>query len=295
MPLQGRGSTSHTCRHSESEQDTGRPVRPLAWAAMHARIRSITFDCPDPQTLASFYAELLGLRLRLLDSPGRVEIGRNSEDPRLAFAAVSEYRPPTWPDPSFPQQIHLDLPAYDADPMKGTDEQVEPNWFSRREDDRVLRLGAKRLPHLGGGCPVYADPAGHPFCLCAGPGQDGSTPPQTHPVFDCFDSPRGLASFYAELLDMHTRRQDSPGWVIIEPEDGTGTGVSFGGANGEPPRWPDSERPQQVHLDIAVDDLVAAQDLVTGMGATELRAVAEDHTIYADPEGHPFCLYADEH
>ena len=28
------------------------------------------------------------------------------------------------------------------------------------------QLGAIRLPPLGGSCPVYADPAGHPFCLC---------------------------------------------------------------------------------------------------------------------------------
>jgi hypothetical protein len=28
------------------------------------------------------------------------------------------------------------------------------------------RLGAIRLPGQGGSCPVYADPAGHPFCLC---------------------------------------------------------------------------------------------------------------------------------
>jgi hypothetical protein len=34
----------------------------------------------------------------------------------------------------------------------------------------ALRLGAIRLPPQGGSCPVFADPAAHPFCLCA-PGQ----------------------------------------------------------------------------------------------------------------------------
>jgi Glyoxalase-like domain len=29
------------------------------------------------------------------------------------------------------------------------------------------RLGDIRLPDQGGPCPVYADPAGHPFCLCS--------------------------------------------------------------------------------------------------------------------------------
>jgi len=127
---------------------------------MAARIRAITFDCPDAQSLASFYAEIVAMPIRFLDTADRVEIGNDLARTRLAFATVEDYRRPTWPDPAYPQQVHLDLPAFDADRVPGKDERTEPAWFSRRWDERVLDLGATRLPHLGGGCPVYADPAG---------------------------------------------------------------------------------------------------------------------------------------
>lgn len=58
------------------------------------------------------------------------------------------------------------------------------------------------------------------------------------------------------------------------------------------PRWPDSEFPQQMHLDILVPDLHAATSLVTGMGSTLLKDNG-DFQVYADPAGHPFCLYPD--
>ena len=61
-----------------------------------------------------------------------------------------------------------------------------------------------------------------------------------------------------------------------------------------PPDWPDGA-PQQVHLDIHVDDPRAAHERVIALGARLLRAapsleVAEGHQVYADPAGHPFCL-----
>jgi hypothetical protein len=36
-------------------------------------------------------------------------IGREGDYPRLAFEAVENYRPPRWPDPAYPKQIHLDI------------------------------------------------------------------------------------------------------------------------------------------------------------------------------------------
>lgn len=56
------------------------------------------------------------------------------------------------------------------------------------------------------------------------------------------------------------------------------------------PRWPDPAHPQQMHLDVQVADLDAAEALVTRRGATRL-AVSADHRVYADVVGHPFCLY----
>ena len=68
---------------------------------------------------------------------------------RLAFQEAPDLQPPDWPDPSRPQQFHLDVRVADVD-------VAEP---------QVLELGARRLPGGGGDFRVYADPVGHPFCL----------------------------------------------------------------------------------------------------------------------------------
>lgn len=250
---------------------------------MCAYIRNVTFDCPDAQASASFYAELMVMPIRLMDTAERVVIGNDISRTRLAFVSVDDFRPSTWPDPAYPAQLHMCGPtrvfAHDAESPA----------------ELVLRLGATRLPDLGGDCPVYADPAGHPFCLCAEPpsgqeeraliGLPGSI------VFDCFESTRVLASFYAELLDMPVRLQDEEGWVTIRGADRRRLGMSFQGADGQQPRWQDPARPQQLHLDIEVADLAAAEDLVVGLGATKLADIGAEGVVYADPEGHPFCLY----
>lgn len=62
-----------------------------------------------------------------------------------------------------------------------------------------------------------------------------------------------------------------------------------------PPVWPDGPVPQQVHLDLWVEDFAEAHEHVTALGATVLKAAAgatsgDDFQVYADPAGHPFCL-----
>jgi hypothetical protein len=59
------------------------------------------------------------------------------------------------------------------------------------------------------------------------------------------------------------------------------------------PRWPDPEYPQQRHLDILVGDLEGAGDVALAAGAALLQDRGH-YRSYADPIGHPFCLYADE-
>jgi hypothetical protein len=113
-----------------------------------ARIVRIVFDCLSPRALARFYAELLDLPARVVDTTTRVEIAGGGHAVALAFQH-STADPPRWPDPSRPPQLHLDVVV------------------DRESDrERAERLGAMRLPlperpdnH------VYADPAGHPFCL----------------------------------------------------------------------------------------------------------------------------------
>jgi predicted enzyme related to lactoylglutathione lyase len=62
-----------------------------------------------------------------------------------------------------------------------------------------------------------------------------------------------------------------------------------------PPDWPDGWPPQQVHVDLWVDDLAAAHDEVMALGARLLQEADdvdadEGWQVYADPAGHPFCL-----
>jgi predicted enzyme related to lactoylglutathione lyase len=62
-----------------------------------------------------------------------------------------------------------------------------------------------------------------------------------------------------------------------------------------PPDWPAGSPPQQMHVDLWVDDFLAAHEQVMQLGARVLqpaRGVSEgdDFQVYADPAGHPFCL-----
>jgi Glyoxalase-like domain len=83
----------------------------------------------------------------------------------IGFQLAPDFQPPQWPDPGRPQQMHFDVMVDDID-------AAEP---------RVLALGARRLAGGDGGSRVYADPAGHPFCLIPRPGWAApiGTPGQT--------------------------------------------------------------------------------------------------------------------
>ncbi|WP_405588209.1 VOC family protein [Streptomyces sp. NBC_01190] len=122
---------------------------------MIADLECVVLDCPEPGELASFYRELLGGTVNRPD-------GRWSLDDDwatlhtpgglvLAFQRVADHRPPRWPDPARPQQFHLDFGVPDPALAQA----------------QVLALGATVLDEgpAGRGWRVYADPAGHPFCL----------------------------------------------------------------------------------------------------------------------------------
>jgi catechol 2,3-dioxygenase-like lactoylglutathione lyase family enzyme len=110
------------------------------------QLSTIVIDCPEPLALARFYSELLGWPITGQDDDW-VDVGAGQ--PRLAFQLAPDHQPPRWPDPAHPQQFHLDV-------------RVEDVEVAEKE---VLALGATRLPGEGGDFRVYADPAGHPFCL----------------------------------------------------------------------------------------------------------------------------------
>jgi predicted enzyme related to lactoylglutathione lyase len=108
-------------------------------------------------------------------------------------------------------------------------------------------------------------------------------------VLDCPD-PHALAEFYAALLGMRTT-QDSGDWVVIGSQEGRRELAFQRSPQWEPPRWPDPHGSQQLHLDIRVDDVDAAERIVLELGGRRLRGERESgFRVFVDPAGHPFCL-----
>ena len=122
-------------------------------------------DCTDARELAEFYRQLLGYQYRPgdeseADPPGakpdwlvlRDSNGAN----RLAFQLVARLPRATWPEGPIPQQLHLDL-------------SVPTMEDFNTQHERALELGAKVLRDRSEDpqepLRVYADPAGHPFCI----------------------------------------------------------------------------------------------------------------------------------
>lgn len=116
---------------------------------MIGRLHHVIFDCPDPLELATFYSKLLGLPITYQDDDFAV-VSRNDETSGLGFQRAPDQAPPTWPDPAISQQVHFDLMVDDV----------------LAAYPAVLALGAVKLD----GRDVFADPAGHPFCLIRRPG-----------------------------------------------------------------------------------------------------------------------------
>ncbi|MEU9093755.1 VOC family protein [Streptomyces sp. NPDC048428] len=118
-----------------------------------ATLGAVVLDCPDPLALAGFYAGLLGGKITAMEDGGDrwVDLTGGFGTP-LAFQAAPGYVPPRWPSADGSQQSHLDLTVQDLD-------------AAERE---VLALGATVLDAADRerSFRVYADPAGHPFCLC---------------------------------------------------------------------------------------------------------------------------------
>ncbi|MBW1602463.1 VOC family protein [Streptomyces sp. JJ66] len=112
-------------------------------------------------------------------------------------------------------------------------------------------------------------------------------------VLDC-PEPRPLARFYAELLGGQVKGADDADWIDLYLPDGSR--LAFQRAPGfRPPQWPAADHDsQQLHLDLLVDDMEAAQVRALDLGAKVLDA--DDHggkrnyRVYADPAGHPFCF-----
>ncbi len=130
-------------------------------------IRQVVLDCTDARALAEFYRQLLGLRYREGDEePGQVDkdwlvLRGPNRNSGLAFQQVDELRQSTWPDNATPQQLHLDMTVPSFEDLES-------------QHERVLALGGRLLYDRSDDpqeqLRVYADPAGHPFCIIVAPG-----------------------------------------------------------------------------------------------------------------------------
>jgi len=135
-----------------------------------------------------------------------------------------------------------------------------------------------------------------------------TTPRLRQVVLDCEDA-RALAEFYRQLLGLHYRPGDEPpaagapdvrgtDWLVLRSPDG-GTGLAFQQVDHLPePTWPDGPRPQMLHLDTTVPnlpELAVQHDRALALGARLLLDRSDDPEeplrVYADPAGHPFCIF----
>lgn len=130
-------------------------------------LRQVVLDCPQPRALAEFYRELIGLQYRPGDeTPPQGEPDPRGDDwlclrdsagnPCLAFQHVADLPEPTWPDGPRPQMLHLDMTVPTMEDL-------------RTQHARAMSLGARVLPDRTDDedepLYVFADPAGHPFCI----------------------------------------------------------------------------------------------------------------------------------
>ena len=110
-------------------------------------------------------------------------------------------------------------------------------------------------------------------------------------VFDAADLD-AESGFWAGVMGGTVDAEDDWHMVFVDGEPRVGVQLA---PNHLPPEWPDGGPPQQIHLDLWVDDIEDARTTVTSLGARMLKAAekgdsADAFEVYADPAGHPFCL-----
>ena len=135
-----------------------------------------------------------------------------------------------------------------------------------------------------------------------------STPRLAQVVLDSTDV-RRAAEFWRQLLGLVYRpgqeppapgRDDSAGrdWLNLRRPDGTPV-LAFQQVDVlHRSTWPDDDVPQQLHLDLTVSDVAdldAVHGRVLALGGLLRLDRSDDQEeplrVYADPDGHPFCVF----
>lgn len=233
---------------------------------MIGNLKTIVLDAPDIAGLSAFYHALAGWTERYADDEW---VTLTTPDGwRIGLQRATDHVRPQWPDQAHPQQAHLDLQMPDI--QAGAARAVELGATQLAANDTWITL---------------ADPAGHPFDLCRKP-EDPSTM-LFGVMLDCPDA-AALSRFYAELLGKPVTYEGEGAAMI--GEEGAQPVMFQQVAGYTAPAWPDPAHPQQVHLDITVDDIDRAEKDVLALGARSLDYQGEDWRVYADPADKPFCL-----
>jgi catechol 2,3-dioxygenase-like lactoylglutathione lyase family enzyme len=108
-------------------------------------------------------------------------------------------------------------------------------------------------------------------------------------VFDSAN-PHAAATFYSELTGWPIVRTDGD-WIDLQMDTGGAFSLQLAPDHVKPD-WPDPTRPQQAHVDFVVDDMDAEHARALALGATVLDDSPDHPTfrVFADLDGHPFCL-----
>jgi catechol 2,3-dioxygenase-like lactoylglutathione lyase family enzyme len=146
--MDSRGPAAGT-RRVQNAEDLDERFRWRGEAVPVGRLHHLIVDCPDPAVSAQFWSAVLGDPITYADDDFMV-VSADTTTSGLAFQRAPDQVSPSWPDPAVPQQMHLDVMVDDL----------------AAATTAVLALGARRLPAAD----VFADPAGHPFCLIKRPG-----------------------------------------------------------------------------------------------------------------------------
>jgi catechol 2,3-dioxygenase-like lactoylglutathione lyase family enzyme len=128
-----------------------------------------------------------------------------------------------------------------------------------------------------------------------------SFPRTLHTVLDTTDA-RALADFYRELLGLRYRPGDEgptpADWLVLVDEDGHRVLAFQQVEQLTRTTWPTAEIPMQLHVDYTVPDRAALEHhhrRALALGAELLQDRTDDEEeplhVYADPAGHPFCVF----
>ena len=131
---------------------------------------------------------------------------------------------------------------------------------------------------------------------------DARVPRIRQVVLDTTDA-RALAEFYRQLFGLTYRPGDEAtdpaddDWLVLRGDGDFG--LAFQQVDDLPrSTWPEPVIPQQLHLDTTVPTVVELErqrERALALGATLLLDRTDDPDeplyVFADPSGHPFCIF----